>query len=78
MKIREIVPLLLSEVEIIKRVGTTLEILHFGYIYDAQVIRFGNLEIDMISSDYKAYPLDPDDMYETEFYYIPHIQLFVK
>ena len=47
-------------------------------MYDQQLIMFGDLDIDYISGDYKAYPLDPDDKYETEFYYISHIQLFVK
>ena len=45
MKIREIVHFLVSKVEIVKKVGNTLETLYFGYIYEAQVIRFGDLEI---------------------------------
>ena len=78
MTIKDICEYIRGEVEILKVVEGTPDKLYFGYIYEKQLIEFGGLDIDSISSANKAYPLNPDDKYETEFYYILHIQLFVK
>ena len=78
MTVKDICEYIRGEVEILKVVEGTPDKLYFGYIHDAQLTKFGDLELNAISSDYEAYPLDPDDKYETEFYYISHIRLFVK
>ena len=78
MTVKDICEYIRGEVEILKVVEGTPDKLYFGYIHEKQLIEFGDLDVGSISSAYTAHPLNPDDKYETEFYCISHIQLFVK